>query len=83
METACRKCLLKDLNKDEYFKNIYEYISLLDESVKTSEPEYSRRLEICTQCEDLINGMCRVCGCFVEVRAAKIHHMCPAVHRRW
>lgn len=79
----CKKCLLKDISKDEYFKNVYEYISQLDESIKTPEPEYSRRLALCIECEKLQSGMCRVCGCFVEVRAAKIHNGCPDIEKKW
>lgn len=79
----CRKCLLKDLIEDEYFRSIYDYIEHLPEEVKTPQPEYARRLSLCMSCDDLINGMCRQCGCFVEVRAAKAHNTCPGVNRKW
>ncbi len=45
--------------------------------------EYDARLELCKECEKLIGGMCRVCGCFVEVRAAKKSVHCPGIPRRW
>ncbi len=83
MESYCRKCLLKDISKEEYFKNVYEYIKSLDEEIKTPDGEYERRLGICKECDKLINGMCAVCGCFVEVRAAKKINYCPDVNRKW
>ena len=43
METTerkpCRKCLLRDMDRGEYFKNMYEYIENLDEEVKTPQTE--------------------------------------------
>ena len=83
MESYCRKCLLKDISKEEYFKNVYEYTKSLDEEIKTPDGEYERRLGICKECDKLINGMCAVCGCFVEVRAAKKINYCPDVNRKW
>lgn len=36
----CRRCLLKDLSKDEYFASIYEYIESLSEEEKAPKAEY-------------------------------------------
>lgn len=79
----CKKCLLKDISKDEYFKNIYEYINGLDEDIKTEDSLYEKRLEFCKECDNLINGMCRICGCFVELRAAVTKNYCPDVKKKW
>ena len=85
METTryCRRCLLKDIDKDAYFANVYEYIASLSEDVRTPQEEYKKRLAQCKTCDSLVNGMCSQCGCFVEVRAAKKISRCAGTPRRW
>ncbi|MDF2803883.1 MAG: hypothetical protein K0S61_3786 [Anaerocolumna sp.] len=79
----CKQCLLKDMPEDAYFKNLYDYIEHLDKDIKVETIEYERRLNICKNCENLINGMCRICGCFVELRAVMDKKSCPAVDKKW
>lgn len=79
----CRKCLLKDMDKNEYYKNVYDFIESLDEDVKAPKQEFERRIGICRECESLFEGMCRVCGCFVEMRAAVKNNYCPSVRDKW
>jgi hypothetical protein len=79
----CKKCLLKDVSKDEYFKNIYEYIENLDEDIKAEEKLYEQRLSACKECDNLVNGLCRICGCFVEMRAAVKKNYCPDLSKKW
>ena len=50
---------------------IAEYVASLDESVRTPEDAYRARLAICEGCDQLLSGTCRLCGCYVETRAAK------------
>lgn len=79
----CKKCLLHDIKEDIYFKNMYEYIDNLDEEIKTNDKEYERRLSLCKECEKLMKGMCRSCGCFVEMRAAVYSNHCPDIKKYW
>ncbi|MDE6873727.1 MAG: hypothetical protein K2P87_04640 [Lachnospiraceae bacterium] len=79
----CKKCLLRDIKEGEYFKNMYEYIALLDPEIKADAELYEERLAACKACGHLMNGMCRVCGCFVEMRAAVRKNYCPAAERFW
>ncbi len=79
----CKKCLLREMQEGEYFKNMYEYIAQLDPEVKAAKELYENRLEMCKVCKNLVNGMCRVCGCFVEMRAAVKKNSCPAVEKFW
>lgn len=79
----CRRCLLKDLTDSDYFANVYEYIDSLLPEVRTPPPEYERRLDTCRSCDHLVNGMCRLCGCFVEVRAAKRRNHCADSASFW
>lgn len=79
----CKQCLLKDMPEDAYFKSLYEYIEHLDEDIKAEPLEYERRLAICKSCSNLLNGMCRICGCFVELRAVMDKKSCPDVEQKW
>lgn len=79
----CRKCLLEDMPENEYFKSLKDYIAHLDENIKVSAKIYERRLDLCRQCDQLLNGMCRQCGCFVELRAAIGKNYCPGPGKRW
>ena len=79
----CRRCLLNEMSPEGYFRSIYEYIESIPAEDKTPDSEYRRRLELCKECPSLLNGLCRECGCFVEVRAAKRRQRGPAVRARW
>lgn len=73
----CKKCLIRDMDQTEYFENLYEYIKNLDEDIKVNGQIYEERLALCQDCELLADGMCRACGCFVELRAAMRKNSCP------
>lgn len=79
----CRRCLLRDMTENGYFKSIREYIEGIDEDIKTNDLEYEHRLTICKECENLMNGMCRICGCFVEIRASISSNYCPDIRNYW
>lgn len=79
----CRKCLLEDMPENEYFKSLKEYVAHLDEDIKVPPNVYEERLKHCRQCEQLLNGMCRQCGCYVELRAAMKKNYCPAANKKW
>lgn len=79
----CKKCLVREFDNGDLFRTMQEYISRIDKEIKTSAAEYEKRLEICTQCDSLRNGMCGVCGCYVEMRAAVKSNYCPAVRKKW
>ncbi|MBE6823475.1 DUF6171 family protein [Caproiciproducens sp. LBM24188] len=83
MDIVCRRCLLKDMTDSEYYRSISEYVESLDETMRTPAPDYEARLAYCRQCSHLINGMCELCGCFVEVRAAKRQNHCAKDSRIW
>ena len=79
----CKRCLLRDGPDEEYYQSILEYIASLPEAEKADEGLYKERLCRCTACDALINGMCRLCGCFVEVRAAKLRQHCAKSSEIW
>ena len=64
-------------------RSVAAYVASLDESVRTPEDVYRARLALCRECPELMNGTCRLCGCYVETRAAKRVQGCPMVPPRW
>ena len=80
---TCKRCLLSELSDDQYYKTVYEYIAGIPEDEKAAPDEFRRRLSICKSCNELVNGMCRQCGCFVEARAAKKRKSCQKSANIW
>ncbi|NLN66456.1 MAG: hypothetical protein GX144_13845 [Clostridiaceae bacterium] len=81
MKHFCRNCL--DLDREVFQKTIEEYVQNLSPDDKAGERLYQTRLQICSACSDCLEGLCRVCGCFVMARAAKKKARCPAVLKKW
>lgn len=78
----CRRCLTRELaDREETYKNLWEYIDNLDADIKASEELYQLRLDICRKCDLLLEAMCRSCGCYVELRAAVERNGCPC--KKW
>lgn len=71
------------MSEADYFQDLEKYIAGLDESVRVDQELYEKRLKICGGCEHLTRGMCRLCGCFVELRAALKVRKCPALPCKW
>lgn len=79
----CRRCLLSELDESELYKSIMQKIELMDSSIRADDSIYALRLERCKACDKLTNGMCALCGCFIELRAAGRDSFCPDTHNRW
>ena len=80
----CRRCLLEDMpDQAALASNIRELISLLPDTLRAEESQRQSRLAVCRSCDHLIDGMCALCGCYVELRAAKRKMTCPDVPGRW
>lgn len=75
---SCRRCLLREMaDQDEYFRSLQVYIENMDPNIRTEEGLYEERLAVCRECDMLLQGMCRKCGCYVELRAAVKNNVCP------
>lgn len=74
----CKRCLLRELDNEELWQRVRRTVEAIPEADRSSSDEYERRLDACRQCGRLLSGVCRVCGCFVEVRAAIRENHCPA-----
>lgn len=80
----CRRCLLEDMPDEAALaKSIRELIDLLPEDRRAPAEVAAQRLAVCRTCDRLQNGMCALCGCYVELRAAKAHMKCPSVPKKW
>ncbi len=78
----CRICEALGWSVDEH---VAEALRKLEERPQqlAEEKEYGRRLEICAQCkEKLPDGTCRMCGCYVVLRARLKTARCP-YRDRW
>lgn len=80
---VCKKCLPGQELDEIYFQNLTRYIERMDEFVKVDQETYERRLAFCGSCEKQMKGMCRLCGCFVELRAAQKMQKCPDIPAKW
>lgn len=78
----CKRCLIPEFIEDKD-KFILNYIEGIAEEERTGGQEYEQRLEICEDCEHLMSGVCRQCGCFAAVRAAVKKNYCPDIRDRW
>lgn len=79
----CFKCLLQQADENELYGIIQQRIAALPAAQKAAPEEYSRRLALCGECDELLSGTCRKCGCYVELRAAKKSAACPHENSRW
>ena len=80
----CRRCLLEDMpSQAELARSVRELVDMLPEEQRAPEDERQRRLARCRTCDHLLDGMCALCGCYVELRAAKKRMICPDVPGRW
>ena len=84
MAKECKRCLLLQAAEEDTFRDIQSQIDKIAPEERTEEGPYAKRLEACTGCAQLISGVCRKCGCYVEFRAAFKGMKCPNVKdRKW
>ncbi len=83
----CRKCFLREMELQgglkASYENMLERIEMMDPELRCTGEAYDARLAQCKKCEYLAEGMCGLCGCFAESRAAVKANACPADPKRW
>ena len=83
----CRKCFLHEMELQGGLKKSYEdmleRIENMDPELRCTGEAYEERLTACKKCEYLVEGMCALCGCFAESRAAVRSNSCPANPKYW
>ena len=83
MKKPCR-CLTGEMpDEAELAGIIRERIGTIPEEERIPEQEYALRLSVCRECSRLTRGTCALCGCYVEIRAARRKQQCPDVPPRW
>lgn len=83
VSVRCKRCLLSEIDVEKYAETVEAYIKSLPEEMKADDGEYSRRISVCRTCDMLVEGMCRECGCYVEIRAIKKNARCPSAEHKW
>ena len=80
---VCRRCLLSETDAGTLYQTVQRRIAQIPEGMRTDASEYSRRLACCRACDSLVNGLCGMCGCFAELRAARAEKHCPHPDHFW
>ena len=83
MMPVCKRCLLADMDASGVYVTILRRIEQMPEGQRADAETYRQRLECCRGCDALVNGLCSICGCFIELRAAKAEMHCPHPERFW
>lgn len=74
----CRRCLLQEMtDENDYYQSVVRYRAALPAKKRTPDAEYAARLACCKACDALNAGTCMQCGCYVEMRAARLNMHCP------
>ena len=83
-QRICYRCLLEEVSGEAELKQlIAERVAALPDELRADQTEYTSRLQCCKACDALRSGMCSLCGCYVELRAAKRKMHCPALPAKW
>lgn len=83
MKRPCRCLIGETPDEAELAEIIRERIETLPEEERTPDREYAFRLSKCRTCSHLQRGTCAMCGCYVEIRAARKNQRCPDVPVKW
>ncbi|WP_294408710.1 DUF6171 family protein [uncultured Ruminococcus sp.] len=79
----CKRCLLSETDLGDTHRKIVEMVEAMPSEKRVGKEEYERRLRKCEECTELGQGMCGLCGCFVQLRAAKKDKHCPHPTPYW
>lgn len=79
----CRRCLLQEMaDENDYYQSVVRYRATMPAKKRTPDAAYAARLARCKACDQLNAGTCMQCGCYVEMRAARLDMHCPR-ERQW
>lgn len=84
MKKECKRCLLLEASGKVTYDEIMSQLASFDKSELTDDSTFENRISYCKECNYLISGMCRKCGCYVEIRARLAGSECPDFdNRKW
>ncbi len=79
---VCKGCLLKDLaDSADILAEVERIKRLMSDGEKAGDELYEKRLQVCRECDKLIDATCLKCGCYVEIRALAKGASCPG--KKW
>ncbi len=80
----CRRCLLADMESEKpLYELMREWLAAVPPEERAAPGVYRARLEACRTCDELANGLCAQCGCYVELRAARKNLGCAGPVKKW
>ena len=80
----CPRCLLEDAPGGEALARLTaQWIAALPEERRADAATRAARLAACRSCEHLADGLCGLCGCYVEYRAAQQNRRCADTPPKW
>lgn len=79
----CLRCLLSQAGEADLAQAIRERIAAMPPEERAPQALYEQRLTACRACPSLNAGTCTKCGCYVELRAARLASVCPHEEKRW
>jgi len=79
----CTRCLLEEAGRQDLSEAVRAAVEKIPSDKRAEDAEYKRRLDICGDCEHLLQGTCLKCGCYSELRAARRDSHCPLKSRKW
>lgn len=82
-QKICKRCLLAESGQTDLAQTLAELKTAIPAEEKTLPDEYERRLSLCRECDELYDGTCSKCGCYVEFRALKKRMYCPDTNKKW
>ncbi|MDR1688124.1 MAG: DUF6171 family protein [Clostridiales bacterium] len=64
---------------ENYRQTLEKYLTAIPPEIKTSPEEYNKRIGLCEGCGQYLadSFTCLMCGCYVQMRAAKEVISCP------
>ena len=79
----CLRCLLAQAGEADLARAIAERIAAMPPEERAPQALYEKRLDKCRECASLNAGTCQKCGCYAELRAARLGAVCPHEERKW
>lgn len=79
---VCKKCLIREMaGQEKIYETIKRMIEDLEPEDRAGEELVEKRLVVCKECDQLLEGTCKACGCYVELRTATKTQECP--YEKW
>lgn len=79
---VCKKCLIREMaGQEKIYETIKRMIDDLEPEDRAGEELVEKRLVVCKECDQLLEGTCKACGCYVELRTATKTQECP--YEKW